>query len=559
MIITGAARSVAVKLAYQSGLLLAPLTMTLLYLFGQSLSLVVYWIEKRGWRRWRRWRRWSANRFLLLFPRTASRRRRPSIIGAVDYASVPRGDAMPAGVGGGGGIEMRLRSPPPPPRRRPTGGWVGRPAEMGECCRDGGEEEDDDGGGEDATSSILPAADGGGVVPSECETTTQSVRPMATGPPPPPVEKYPPSVPCTSSSDSASPASSSSVVEHFQSYFYDDEDDEDDEDDDDDEEGGGGGGIPNGSRHGLSDETEERTRVAARGVPWCLKPAIPALLNLLNSGLRWASLLYVDASVAEMLISGLELTLGAVAARALRGRKVVRSRWAGVAIVAVGVAIVERANRGRHVRTDEDSDGGGNGDAGGARRPRGGSHASDATIGVALIVLQSTLSVLQDVGEEIFMQSANFPATKMLGMEGVYGFVVGVVAYAVIVGRGGGDWLRSIEDVGSTLTTLRENANARQWAVCLPLLFLVTGIFNIKATEATSAMTRNVWKNVRTVLVWVASLCIFYLGRDADYGEEWHTPESAYILLGFTVMSELRGRQKNSLFVWVFFYLALFN
>jgi hypothetical protein len=246
-----------------------------------------------------------------------------------------------------------------------------------------------------------------------------------------------------------------------------------------------------------------------------------------------------------MLISGLELTLGAVAARALRGRKIVRSRWAGVAIVAVGVAIVERANRGRHVRTDEDSDGGGNGDAGGARRPRGGSHASDATISVALIVLQSTLSVLQDVGEEIFMQSANFPATKMLGMEGVYGFVVGVVAYAVIVGRGGGDWLRSIEDVGSTLTTLRENANARRWAVCLPLLFLVTGIFNIKATEATSAMTRNVWKNVRTVLVWVASLCIFYLGRDADYGEEWHTPESAYILLGFTVMSELRGRQKN--------------
>jgi len=266
-----------------------------------------------------------------------------------------------------------------------------------------------------------------------------------------------------------------------------------------------------------------------------------------------------------MLISGLELTLGTVAARALRGRKVVRSRWAGVAIVAVGVAIVERANRGRHVRTDEDSDGGGNGDAGGedrdaggARRPRGGSHVSDATIGVALIVLQSTLSVLQDVGEEIFMQSANFPATKMLGMEGVYGFVVGVVAYAVIVGRGGGDWLRSIEDVGSTLTTLRENANARRWAVCLPLLFLVTGIFNIMATEATSAMTRNVWKNVRTVLVWVASLCIFYLGRDADYGEEWHTPESAYILLGFTVMSELRGRH-IFFFVWVFFHLALFN
>ena len=138
--------------------------------------------------------------------------------------------------------------------------------------------------------------------------------------------------------------------------------------------------------------------------------------------------------------------------------------------------------------------------------------------------------VLQDVGEEIFMQSANFPATKMLGMEGAYGSVVGFVA--VIAGRGGGDRLRLIKDVGSTLTMLRENTNARRWAVCLPLLFLGTGIFNIKATEATSAMTRNVWKKVRTMLVWVASLCIFYLRRDADYGEKCHTPELSTSYLG---------------------------
>ncbi len=196
--------------------------------------------------------------------------------------------------------------------------------------------------------------------------------------------------------------------------------------------------------------------------------------------------------MAEMLISGLELTLGMVAARALLGRKVSRSRWAGVAIVAVGVMIVERANRGRHVRTDEDADGGA-GDTsgkdrndGGTRWPWGGSHASDAAIGVALIVLQSTLLVLQDVGEEILLQSVDFPPTEMLRMEGAYGSVISFVA--VIVGRGGGDQLRSIEDIGSTLMTLQENANARRWVACLPLLFLITGIFNIKATEATLAV-----------------------------------------------------------------------
>ena len=40
--------------------------------------------------------------------------------------------------------------------------------------------------------------------------------------------------------------------------------------------------------------------------------------------------------------------------------------------------------------------------------PRCRRHA-DATNGVALIILQSTLLVLQDVGEEKFMQSADFP------------------------------------------------------------------------------------------------------------------------------------------------------
>ena len=153
----------------------------------------------------------------------------------------------------------------------------------------------------------------------------------------------------------------------------------------------------------------------------------------------------------------------------------------------------ERASHGRRVRTDEDADSGIGGNAGGkdhdagsARWLRGGYHASDATIGVALIVLQLTLLVLhQDVVEEICMQSANFPPTEMLGMEGAYDSVVGVIA--VFVGRGGGDRLRSIEDISSTLMTLHENPNARWWAVYLPLLFLVTNIFNIKATEATSA------------------------------------------------------------------------
>ena len=107
-------------------------------------------------------------------------------------------------------------------------------------------------------------------------------------------------------------------------------------------------------------------------------------------------------------------------------------------------------------------------------------------IGVILIILQSILSVLQDTAEEIFMQAAEFPPTLMLGMEGLYGLCIGLIIYVSL-----GDKLE-IEDTRSTFKFLCENKEMRWWIVGLPFLFLVTGIFNIKATEVTSAMTRNV-------------------------------------------------------------------
>ena len=71
--------------------------------------------------------------------------------------------------------------------------------------------------------------------------------------------------------------------------------------------------------------------------------------------------------------------------------------------------------------------------------------------------------------------------------------------------------------------------------VGLTLLFTLTGVFNIMATGVTSSMTRNVWKNFRTVLVWAFGLVLFYATRD-DLGEEWVWPNSVFVLCAFCVM-----------------------
>ena len=280
--------------------------------------------------------------------------------------------------------------------------------------------------------------------------------------------------------------------------------------------------IPKGSSHGLTIESEQRIQWI-HCIPWYAKPAIPAFFNLLNAALRWASLVHIDASVAEMLISGLELALSVVAARIFRSRRIGMARWMGVILVAVGVIIIERANSSKQQQaTDDDNE----------MQDDGKDYdGEDVMLGVILIILQSILSVLQDIAEEIFMQAADFPPTMMLGMEGLYGFFIGLFIYFSI-----GDKL-GVEDTSYTIQLLRENATMRWWIFGLPFLFLVTGIFNIKATEVTSAMTRNVWKNFRTALVWVLSLFIFYFGGNADYGEAWFNPESFYILFGLMVMS----------------------
>ncbi len=217
MIITGAARSIAVKLAYQSGLR-APLTITLLYLLGQSLSLVVYWISSRT---------------------------------TTDCVGAPTTE----------GIELRAsRCRPVDDDDDDNFGPLGDPADQDE--RAGIASADDDRDCDDRAT----------VLARSFSPTTD------VAPPPPHPSKLHPTTPSYDSakswSSSSSSSSSHSAIARLCSSLRDCYHDGDD-----------GNVIPNGSRHGLSDESEEWTHRKSRVVPHHARPMIPAFLNLLNSGL----------------------------------------------------------------------------------------------------------------------------------------------------------------------------------------------------------------------------------------------------------------------------------
>mmetsp|Transcript_15240 Transcript_15240/g.38386 ORF Transcript_15240/g.38386 Transcript_15240/m.38386 type:complete len:209 (+) Transcript_15240:40-666(+) len=195
----------------------------------------------------------------------------------------------------------------------------------------------------------------------------------------------------------------------------------------------------------------------------------------------------------------MELVMSSFAARLIRKRLISDRRWAGVSIVTLGLLCVGFA---KWSQTNRDS-----------------VEEHRFFIGNLLIFGQCVFSVLQDLSEEIFMQEAEFPATLLLGMEGVFGLVFGVPIYFFCFSE--------------EITFSRFNFG---FEIGLVLLVLVTGILNIRTTEITSSMTRNVWKQFRIMLVWILGLLVYYLGNNEYLGEPWVFPGSLYVLGGFSVI-----------------------
>jgi len=252
-----------------------------------------------------------------------------------------------------------------------------------------------------------------------------------------------------------------------------------------------------GSKTGLTEESEDAVAWIHR-IPWYLKPVIPGFCNMCNSALRWGCLVYVAASTAEILISGTELIFSSFAARIIRKRMISNRRWVGVSIVALGIILVGFVKVVEKKELEEEE--------------------HKFLIGNLLIFGQCIFSVLQDLSEEIFMQEANFPATLLLGMEGLFGLAFGIPMYLFF----------SSEDLSFARINLGYETG-------LVLLVLITGILNIRTTEITSSMTRNVWKQFRIILVWILGLVVYYVGG-GNFGEPWVFPGSVFVLGGFSVI-----------------------
>ena len=155
---------------------------------------------------------------------------------------------------------------------------------------------------------------------------------------------------------------------------------------------------------------------------------------------------------------------------------------------------------------------------------------TDRLIGDVLIFGQCVMSVLQDLAEELFMHEAELSPTLLLGWEGVFGLAFGLPLYLPLAPLLG-------EDPNEVWELLKSSTWVLAYVSGLVLLFTATGVFNIVATAVTSSMTRNIWKNFRSLAVWILGLCLYYFsGKESSIGERWMIPASFVTLLGFATM-----------------------
>jgi drug/metabolite transporter (DMT)-like permease len=158
-----------------------------------------------------------------------------------------------------------------------------------------------------------------------------------------------------------------------------------------------------------------------------------------------------SAAMSEMVISGLGLVFSAVASRIIRKRMVSSTRWIGIGIVSCGVSMIAGADMVSSDKTNHD-DGSGN--------------ERDQWIGMVLILGQCIISVFQDLSEEFLLQDSEFPAT-LLGLEGLFGLVVGSIVYFPLASKFG-------EPLVETMESLHD-LNVIGFMIGLVCLFIVSG------------------------------------------------------------------------------------
>ena len=259
--------------------------------------------------------------------------------------------------------------------------------------------------------------------------------------------------------------------------------------------------------------------------------AIPASLDVLGSGLSGVSMLFISASVWQML-RGSMIIYTAVLSVVYLKRRLTFQHTAGLMLATLGLTLVglsayfdspeasEYRTLFRGTVLGEYTEGG---------------SSSLVVFGILLTVLSQLCSAMQVVVEESMLTSASqyespSPA-RVVAFEGLWGLLIMVIVLLVmqwVPGADHGSYENSVDSI--------QKMSNNMFLVFLIGLYCVSiALFNqcgMTVSKELSSLYRTLIDSLRALVVWGAQLVMFYEFGSSTYGTPW-TANSWMQLCGF--------------------------
>jgi len=267
---------------------------------------------------------------------------------------------------------------------------------------------------------------------------------------------------------------------------------------------------------------------------WAL--LIPATCDMIASFLMGVGLLWIPGSVWQML-RGSIIIFTAILKVTYRKKKLLPAEIVGMlsvvcALVIVGVSsfftpgeVEDDSSESLFVSSEESM----------SSSSKGSDYWLFMVIGIVLVVAAQALQAFQTILEEKFLHDLDAPETLIVGMEGLYGlllcsFISMPIAYFLPGEEGLGlheDTLDSFVMIGNSVTLLLIT-------LLYVVVILVFNLFGMMITQVTDAMTRNIMEPIRTFLVWVGMVVLYWIF--SHFGERLNL-WSLLQLAGFLVLT----------------------
>lgn len=245
--------------------------------------------------------------------------------------------------------------------------------------------------------------------------------------------------------------------------------------------------------------------------------AIPAAFDLAATGLCCVGMLYIPASVWQML-RGCEIVFAAILAITFLKRRMFGFNWLGLLLCVIGVTCVSLSNIW-----------------GGSASPGASGDQSKLILGMGLVVGGQVVQAAQVIAEEWLLKDVDLPEIQIVGYEGMWGLIfMTVIVYPVLMFLPGEDHGHQ-EDPIDALVMMYNSPALLAMILVYTFSCATYNVTGIAVTGALSAVHRTMLEASRTTIIWAFGLTVHAIDSTSSFGEKL-TPWSWLQLVGFLVL-----------------------